>query len=293
MANPIVVDSNLELGPANLYVSEKVRATLTTAMGSNKDLTYRARLAGAAGNLIRLTYISSGTGTSLSVAVDSTAINVTLATDGSGVITSTADNVKDIVNSSFSAFGLVYAVRAAGQTGSGVVTALSSTFLSGGSDTLTDRYLGGLGEQTALNISTAASPLTAHTTGNQPRDKVVSGGGFQIIIPFKEVTLENMALGFANAVLIEGTNGQKRLDFIIQGGTSLRRSRATRLVLKKIRDGAESSNPNDILTLFEVSPVDAQVTLAYSPTEQRVLQATFEAWPDGRGNLGSWGTLIL
>ena len=290
----IINDAALELGPANLYIAELPRASLTTAFGSNRDLTFRARNTGAEGNGIIIRYLLGGSGTAFSVDVDSTAINVTLATNSSGIGISTANDVKSGVNNSFSAYGLVYAVLASGSNGTGVqTTGLSSTPLAGGSDTETNRFLGGLGEATALNIAAAAAPITAHLSGTQPRDKIISGGSFQVNIPFKEMTLENFAAGFANAILIEGAGGLQRLDFTIRIGESLRQRRGAKMILKKVEGGVESSDPNDILTIPECSPVDATVSLAYSPTEQRVLAAVFEAWPDTNGRVAFWGTETL
>lgn len=291
----IIQDQFLELGPANLYVFEKAKASLTTLLtGTNNDLTFRARKAGVGGNSITIALVDPpGNNVPLSVAVVGNAITVTLATDGASVITSTAAQVRDAINASFAAYSLVYAVLAAGNDGTGLVTALASTPLTGGADTLTERFLGALSDETTVNISSSTAPLTAHLTGTQPRDKVVTGGTFQILTGLKEITPENFALAFANAILIEGANGLKRLDFTVRAGESLRKSRGTRLQLRKVVGGTESTDPNDILTVPEASPVDAEVTLPFNVTDQRVVNATFEAWPDGLGRLAFFGTEVL
>lgn len=290
----IIQDQFLELGPSNLYVYEKARASLTTALtGTNNDLTFRARKAGLAGNSITIEYIDPpGNNVPLSVAVVGTAIKVTLATDGVSAITSTAAQVRDAINAHFGAYSLVYAVLASGNDGTGVVTVLASTPLTGGADTLTERFLGALSDETAVNISASAAPLTAHLTGTQPRDKVVTGGTFQIVAGLKEITLENFALAFPNAILIEGATG-KRLDFTVRAGESLRQFRGTRLQLRKVKGGVESTDPNDILTVPEASPVDAEVSLAFNVADQRIVTATFEAWPDSAGRLAFFGTEVL
>lgn len=291
----IVNDNALELGPANAYVYEKARASLLTVLtGTNNDLTFKARKAGAAGNSITITYVDPpGNNVALSIAVVGNAITVTLATDGISAITSTAAQVRDAINAHFGAYSLVYAVLASGNDGTGLVTALASTPLTGGSDTLTERFLGALSDETVVNISTSAAPLTAHLTGTQPRDKVITGGTFQLVVGLKEITLENFALAFPNAILIEGADGKRRLDFTVRAGESLRKMRGTRLQLRKVTGGVESVNPDDILTLLEASPVDAEVSLAFNVADQRVVSATFEAWPDSTGRLGFFGTEIL
>lgn len=285
----VINDDALELGPCNLYVGEKPRASLTTALTGNRDLTFRARKTGAAGNGITIEYKTAGSGSAESVQVTTTAIAITLRIGGS-----TADQIKDAVNNDFAAFSLVYAVRAAGSDGSGLVVAdLGPTALSGGSDTVTDVFLGGLGEETALNVSTEAAGLTAHLTGTLNRDKVITGGSMQLIAPLKEITLDNFARAFGNAILIEGGGGLRRLDFVARVGESLRQSRGARLTLKKVIGGVESTDPEDVLVIPEASPVDAEVSLAFNVTDQRVLSATFEAWPDANGRLAYWGTAIL
>jgi len=293
----IIQDLFLELGPANLYVFPLPKAELTTALaGVDNDILLRARKGGTSGNNIGLTLIDPvGNNIPLSVAVvGGTEITVTLETDGSSAVVTTARQLADAINQTSASYQLAYAViPATGATGSGVVTALASTPLAGGSDTGVERFLGALSDETSVNVSSSAAPLTAHLTGTQPRDKVTTGGVFQIVSGLKEITLENFALGFANAILLEGANGLKRLDFTILVGESLRRSRATRLELRKVIGGTESSNPNDILVVPECSPVDAQVTLPFNVTEQRIINVTLEAWPDGFGRLAFFGTEVL
>lgn len=286
----VINDEALELGPCNLYVGEKPRASLTTAeAGANNDLTFRARKPGAAGNGITIQYTTAGSGSAESVAVTNTAIAITLRIGGS-----TADQVKDAVNNDFAAFSLVYAVRASGNNGTGLLTLpMAVTPLSGGSDTATQVFLGALGEETALNVTTEAAPLTAHLTGTLARDKVITGGAMQIVAPLKEITLDSFARAFGNAILIEGADGLRRLDFVARVGESLRQSRGTELTLKKVIGGVESTDPEDVLVVPEASPVDAEVSLAFNVTEQRVLSATFEAWPDANGRLAYWGTATL
>jgi hypothetical protein len=292
----IIQDQFLELGPANLYVYPLPKAELTTTLtGSNNDITLRARRGGVLGNSLTLTLIDPpGNNVPLSVVVlNGIDITVTLETDGSSAIVTTGRELADAINQTAASYQLVYAVMAAGNDGSGVVTALAETPLAGGSDTGVERFLGALSDETSVNVSSSAAPLTAHLTGNQPRDKVTTGGVFQIVSGLKEITLENFALGFANAILLEGAGGLQRLDFTILVGESLRRSRATRLELRKVIGGTESANPNDILVVPECSPVDAQVTLPFNVTEQRIINVTLEAWPDGFGRLAYFGTAVL
>ena len=283
---------NLRLGPANVYLFTKGVASLTTALaGANSNLRFQARSGGVDGNDITVTYVVSGNNTPLTVAVSDTDITVNVATDGSGAATSTADDVKNAVNASPAAAGLVTATRKSGDDGSGVVTALASAPLVGGVDTLTALDVGALGEGLQVVIGTEVSPLTAAQSGNLAQDEVVSGGRFEITIPFKEVTMENMAIAIPGAILFSdgGTPPVRRLDFGVSVGASMR-ARATRLEIRPIIGGSETSDPEEILTVYEASPSGSDVTLAYHPTEQREVAATFRGWPNSAGIFGSYGS---
>lgn len=114
-------------------IGKYTEATLTTALtGTNNDLTYTATDNGTAGNSVTVAYVVSGNNTALSVGVSGNAITVTVATNGSAAATSTALQVRDAVRASAAARALVNVDLAAGNDGSGVVTAMTATALSGG-----------------------------------------------------------------------------------------------------------------------------------------------------------------
>lgn len=122
-----------------------VFATLTTAMaGTNNDLKLTARYAGATGNAISIVLVDPpGNNVPLSVAVVGTVITVTLATNGSSVITSTANQVIALLNADAAASALLIATNPPADTGASVVTALASTPLAGGSGSNVFRTLNG------------------------------------------------------------------------------------------------------------------------------------------------------
>lgn len=111
-----------------------VAASLTTALtGTNNDLVFTAVATGPDGNNIRVRYVAPGTASqALSVVVSGSDVTVNLATNGSSVVTSTATLVRNAVNASVPAQALLTAANAAGNDGTGVVTALAYTNLSGG-----------------------------------------------------------------------------------------------------------------------------------------------------------------
>jgi len=127
----------------------QAQASLTTSLtGTNNDLVYTAKSTensaylGANGNAIRVVYVVSGTSTPLSVSVSGTDITVNVATNGGGAATSTAAQISAAVLAHATAKTLVDVSNAAGNDGTGVVTAMSITALSGGTSYVTGRGSG-------------------------------------------------------------------------------------------------------------------------------------------------------
>lgn len=116
--------------------STETKATLTTSLtGTNNDFKLTARDAGVAGNSITLTLVDpSANDATLSVDVSGTDITVNLATDGAGAITTTASDILTAINYDADAQDLVTVTLAAANDGTGVVTALTQTALTGGLD---------------------------------------------------------------------------------------------------------------------------------------------------------------
>lgn len=205
-----------------------------------------------------------------------TAITITPPT------TATAKDVRDALWASPAARSLVLAMLKPGNTGTGLVTALATTNLTGSSDTGVATNVGFLDVGLLVTIGTNAIVLTGAQTGDIPQGKVISGGSFRVTVPFKEISLENLQRGIPNALLYDDGAGERRVEFVSQVGQSMR-DLAVKLEIRKIIGGAESTDPEDILVIPEISPVDGEVSLPFHPTEQRVITAQFEAWPDANG----------
>ena len=144
-----------------------VAATLSTALtGDNNDLTFTAVVPGAAGNQLEVAYVDpSGNNQTLAVTVADGVISVSLATGAGGAITSTANDILAAVNADATAGTLVTASLKTGNTGAGVVTAMSATNLSGGSNAST---LTSLVKGTIMAKVTATGLYTAYNDGNSP-----------------------------------------------------------------------------------------------------------------------------
>lgn len=109
-----------------LSIALPAKAYLTTAYGSNKDLTYTSKVAGDPGGLISITCIDPGAPNQLlSVTSDGQRVIVFLATDGAGALSTTAKQIADSISK------LVDIELVNGSDGSGKVPAMVETFLGG------------------------------------------------------------------------------------------------------------------------------------------------------------------
>lgn len=98
-----------------------IQANYTTNVGiANADLTFTALAAGNGGNSIRIRYAIAGNNTPLSVSVVGTDITINLATNGSGVATSTANSIKTAIQASTAASALITVANAPGNSGAGI-----------------------------------------------------------------------------------------------------------------------------------------------------------------------------
>jgi phage tail sheath protein FI len=115
---------------------QEVKATLQTGVVANNNaLTVTSKLAGELGNSSSLRMVNPGTNSAaLSVSVSGRDVTVNLATNASGVITTTAAQVKTAIESNASANALLLVANTGASTGAGVVTALRRAALTGGLD---------------------------------------------------------------------------------------------------------------------------------------------------------------
>lgn len=142
MATPVFI-TGLSQGQGGLQFTVgrgfRIRASkpaqLTTALaGANNDLTYTAKALGTAGNAVTVAYVVAGANTPLTIGVAANAITVNVATSAGSAATSTATQVLNAIRASAPANALVGVALAAGNDGTGVVTALGATNLAGGTN---------------------------------------------------------------------------------------------------------------------------------------------------------------
>lgn len=86
----------------------------------NSNLEFVADTPGVDGNNIRIRYVVAGNNTPLTVGLVGTDITVNLATDGSGVPTSTATQIKAALDGNGAIAALINTNHVAGSTGAGI-----------------------------------------------------------------------------------------------------------------------------------------------------------------------------
>lgn len=126
--------TNLAGGTDALGVVAATAVLSTNLTGTNNDLDFTAVPVGNAGNGITVTYVDPGGATaSLSVTVDvqERAITVNLARAASAITTTAAQIITAIAGNTDAA-ALVVATNHAGNDGTGIVTAMSASALTGG-----------------------------------------------------------------------------------------------------------------------------------------------------------------
>ena len=114
-----------------------IAALTTNLTGVNNDLVYTSKADGAIGNKIKIAYVKPDTKDAVLSVVPSvvsgvTTISINLATDEDKAITTTAEDIKTVVDSNPES--LVYVDLAEDNDGKGVVTELTATALQGGVD---------------------------------------------------------------------------------------------------------------------------------------------------------------
>ncbi len=121
---------------AELTPKKGIAAALTTAIGvANTELVYTAKTRGAAGNNITIEYVDPvDANAAVAVEVTGTAIKVLLAPGNGEAITTTAGDISAAIIADIDASALVTVADKAANDGTGVVTAMEATALTGGQD---------------------------------------------------------------------------------------------------------------------------------------------------------------
>jgi len=285
----------LELGPANIYITTLPRASaLIGEYPYSTDGIYLQSVRPGAGfdasgnevdysgDAVSFVYVEGVVGQDPVVTVVGTAIFVEIE---SGV--TTIDAVIAALEQSPEAGFLVTAARGLNADGTGVVSVSGNdaypepVFLTGGDGAAVRTDVGFLGDEVAYQVTTESANLTGAQTGNVPQDKVVIGGMVKVVIPFKEISLDNLRRGVPSARVVENSNQTKRrVDFTVAVGQSMRQTLTVKMEIVKIKGGFESPLPADRIIIPEISPAEGEVNFPFAPTTQRVIMTNWYAWPN-------------
>lgn len=123
----------------------------TSLSGNINDLVYTSVLKNETANNITVKYTDTYSNSQpFGLSVSGQDINVTLATNSTGAITTTAADIKTAIQNSSTASALVTVANASGNNGSGIVTAMVKTNLAGGTIGLYSDTLGGVAPELSL-----------------------------------------------------------------------------------------------------------------------------------------------
>lgn len=123
------------VGTAPQAAAGLAASALVSFVAANTGVTFTAATAGSTGNQVRIRYIDpAAVSQALAITVAGLDITVSLETDAVGDIVSTAGDIITAVNADPAASPLVSAALPATQTGTGTVSAIGYTRLTGGKD---------------------------------------------------------------------------------------------------------------------------------------------------------------
>lgn len=137
-------------------------ATLDPA-GNNNNIVITAKTAGTDGNSIKVQLKDpAGNDKALAVLLEGDTIVVSLATGAAGAITSTATEIIAAINKDLDAKQLIIAANATGNDGTGVMTAIAATPLTGGVAAAGAAAEGVLSNDVDVTYGTAAGAMILH-----------------------------------------------------------------------------------------------------------------------------------
>ncbi len=271
---------------ATLMNREGVAASATTGTAGVNQITWRARTVGLAGNSIRITLVESGIDTELSVSVSEQAITVNLATNGSGVATSTVFAVTNAVNADPAASLLVQAVGIDFDEVSGV----GLTSLSGGIDGRSAVEVSALSEGAwgdELRVEIADSTLDATILFN-----LTVRLGDEVVEVFKDLSMDPNHPRYVETAVNEISEFVTIRDLEVPVTTALKRPAVGGYGLTDGEDGVANIQDSDYIGepaihtgLYAFDEIDAlNILVIPGVTTAQVIHAGI-AYAEGRKDL--------
>lgn len=123
-----------------------------------------------------------------------------------------------------------------------------------------------------VKVTDETAPIKTAQTGSASVNDVITGRMVEI-----ELTMTRSTPAQVNKIMPASTLTLNELMIKNPVGTS-KREIAKKLVLKRIKEGAVSTDPTEWLTFFEAAP-HAQAEWGFDVSTQRVTKAMFRAYP--------------
>ena len=120
--------------------------------------------------------------------------------------------------------------------------------------------------------------LMSDQYGSQPEDQMITGHTATVVTALADYSVDNLAIAL-NQDMLEYAPSEKGFKGSSLVGTKLS-TKGQSLLLKKYVDGAVSSNENDWVRFPVAAPTGA-FELTFDGATQRVIEITFQAFPDG------------
>lgn len=139
--------------------------------------------------------------------------------------------------------------------------------------------LGGF-DSVKVSMSTKKIELKEAQAGDRPADRAVSSQVVQITCGLSRATAERLAEVFQGFHL--ETNSADEVTRIWLSDRMAQRDSdiVKQMTLKVIRDGAESTDPLDIIDFWKVAPMTESVELTFDAATQRYFGVVFECYKD-------------
>ena len=275
--------ANLNIGPC------WVRWTPDGTFPAYADLTVQgitvtARTAGMAGNSVQLALVDpSGNDQALDVSVAASVITVSLATDGSGDITSTASDVVAALNVDTESKALVFAEG----SGSSALSAAAAASLTGGTDgDVAERDLGYTQGGVAVKVSTETKSIEVDQE-TEPVIETILSRAIEITVPLAEFTMDNLLLAFPGAEIVtDGTDPTKK-KLLLKSAAGV----DTSTLVGKLRlhpTDKDVLDASEDFTFNRAMP-SGEFEFTYDKENVKIVNVTFKPQPDDDGVFGAYG----
>lgn len=245
------------------------RATLTV-----QGITVTARQPGIAGNSVQIVLIDpSGASQELSVSVSSSAVNVSLATDGTGEITSTASEIVAAINADEEASALVVASG----TGSSAVDAVAATSLTGGVDaTGTERDLGYTKGGISVKVATETYEMEVDQEDGVVGEKITKRT-IEANVPLAEYTMDNVLLAFPGAELVTDAADLSKQKVVLKSASGVDTATLEGVLRLHPTDKADDDFSEDFV--FPNAMPTGEFEISYDKKSEKIINVKFKPKP--------------